>query len=118
MATILRLRRTGTTNLATFRLVATDQRCRRDGRFIEILGHYDPRREGQEKLVINTERVQYWLDTGALVSDAVRPLLRAQGMSLPTKAPRKRRTSTASKSSVADTSTVSTPTDAPTSDEN
>lgn len=91
MATILRLRRTGTTNVATFRLVATDQRCRRDGKFIEILGHYDPRREGDEKLVADAERIQYWIDNGALISDAVRPLLKSIGIIPPVKTSKRKK---------------------------
>ncbi len=100
MATILRLRRTGTTNVATFRLIATDQRCRRDGRFIEILGNYDPRRDGNEKLVVDAERVQYWIDNGALISDAVRPLLKNIGLVLPV------RTTASKKRKAADTATA------------
>ena len=84
MATALRLRRVGTKNLAVFRLVATDSRAPRDGRFIEILGHYDPRKKtGKEKLVINAERVAYWIGVGAVVSASVRNLLKQQGIALP-----------------------------------
>jgi len=91
MATKIRLRRTGTRNLATFRIVAADVRSPRDGRFLEILGHYDPRREGAEKVAVNTERVQYWIGTGAQVTEAVKPLLALAGITLPEKKRRARR---------------------------
>jgi small subunit ribosomal protein S16 len=85
MATKIRLRRTGTTNLATFRIVAADTRSPRDGRFLEILGHYDPRKEGADKVTVKAERVQYWISQGAQVSDAVKPLLKSVGIELPVK---------------------------------
>jgi small subunit ribosomal protein S16 len=85
MATKIRLRRTGTTNLATFRIVAADSRSPRDGRFLEILGHYDPRKEGADKVTVKAERVQYWISQGAQVSDAVRSLLTSVGIEVPGK---------------------------------
>lgn len=85
MATKIRLRRTGTTNLATFRIVAADSRSPRDGRFLEILGHYDPRKEGADKVTVKSERVQYWISQGAQVSNAVKPLLKLVGIDLPAK---------------------------------
>ena len=91
MATKIRLRRTGTRNLATFRIVAADSRSPRDGRFLEILGHYDPRREGTEKVAVNAERVQYWIGTGAQVSEAVKSLLVLAGITLPASKQRRKR---------------------------
>ena len=64
----LRLRRTGTRNKACFRIVATDARSPRDGRFIEVLGYYDPRHEDEK---IDLERVDYWLSIGAQPSQTV-----------------------------------------------
>lgn len=90
MATKIRLRRTGTTNQAAYRLVVADTRSPRDGRFIEILGHYTPR-AGDDALVVHAERVTYWLGKGAQISPAVRPLLKKAGVPLPTPAARKKR---------------------------
>ncbi|NLF37868.1 30S ribosomal protein S16 [bacterium] len=83
MATKLRLRREGTKNVAAYRLVVTDMRSPRDGRFIEILGHYNPHKGGKEKLTVNTERATYWIGTGAQVSPAVRSLLKLAGVTVP-----------------------------------
>ncbi len=85
MATKIRLRRTGTTNLALYRIVVADARSPRDGRFIENLGHYDPRKEGKEKVVVNMERLKYWLSVGAQMTDSVIPLVKAQGIEIPVK---------------------------------
>ena len=64
----LRLRRTGTRNKACFRIVAADARSPRDGRFIEVIGFYDPRHEDEK---IDLERVDYWLSNGAQPSKTV-----------------------------------------------
>ncbi len=85
MATKIRLRRTGTTNLALYRIVVADARSPRDGRFIENIGHYDPRKEGKEKVVVNMERLKYWLSVGAQMTESVIPLVKAQGIEIPVK---------------------------------
>ncbi|MCK5851611.1 30S ribosomal protein S16 [bacterium] len=85
MATKIRLRRTGTTNLALYRIVVADARAPRDGRFIENIGHYDPRKEGKEKVVVNMERLKYWLSVGAQMTESVIPLAKAQGIEIPVK---------------------------------
>ncbi len=72
MAVRLRLRRTGTRNKPCYRVVAADQRCKRDGRFIEILGFYDPR--GSEER-LDMERVDYWLGNGAQPSETVATII-------------------------------------------
>jgi len=72
---VLRLRREGTKNRPFYRIVAADQRFKRDGRFLEILGHYDPLSE-DNKVTVNTERAQHWISQGAQPSDTVRQLLK------------------------------------------
>jgi len=91
MATKIRLRRTGTTNLALYRIVVADVRAPRDGRFIEILGHYDPRKDGAEKVVVNVERLKYWIGVGAQMTESVASLVKAQGVEKPVKKKRKSR---------------------------
>jgi small subunit ribosomal protein S16 len=71
----IRLRRTGTTKRPHYRVVVADSRSRRDGRFLEILGHYDPRND-PPALEIDSERAQYWIARGARPSDTVRSLLK------------------------------------------
>lgn len=77
MAVRLRLKRMGRTNRKLFRIVATDQRVKRDGKTLEDLGYYDPEaKDDQSKVRINIDRVQYWLSVGAQPSEPVRALLR------------------------------------------
>ncbi|MCG6920882.1 MAG: 30S ribosomal protein S16 [Acidobacteria bacterium] len=71
----IRLRRTGTTKRPYYRVVVADSRMTRDGRFVEVLGHYDPRRE-PAVVKIDAERAKYWMDRGARASDTVRSLLK------------------------------------------
>jgi small subunit ribosomal protein S16 len=71
----IRLRRTGTTKRPYYRVVVADSRMTRDGRFVEVLGHYDPRRE-PAVVKIDTERASYWMGRGAKASDTVRSLLK------------------------------------------
>jgi small subunit ribosomal protein S16 len=81
MAVVIRLRRTGRTNLPCFRITATDSRFPRDGRSLENLGLYDPlRKEGPTQVQVDKERVEYWLGQGAKASDAVASILRRQGI--------------------------------------
>ncbi len=76
----IRLRRTGSTKRPHYRVVVADSRMWRDGRFLEVLGLYDPRR--QPALVkIDAERAKYWLGKGAKASDTIRSLLKQQGRS-------------------------------------
>jgi small subunit ribosomal protein S16 len=71
----IRLRRTGTTKRPYYRVVVADSRDWRDGRFVEILGHYNPRRD-PAAVTIDAERAQYWIKQGARPSDTVRSLLK------------------------------------------
>lgn len=71
----IRLRRTGTTKRPYYRVVVADSRETRDGRFVEILGHYDPRRD-PAVVEIDGERAKYWIGRGAKASETVRSLLK------------------------------------------
>ncbi len=79
MAVRLRLARYGSKKKPFYRVVATDSRAPRDGRFIEILGYYDPRKE-PSLVKIDRERVTYWLSQGAKPSETVDKLLRISGL--------------------------------------
>ena len=78
MAVKLRLTRVGKTKQPQYRVVAADSRSPRDGRFIEILGHYNPRSEPSTITVDNAKAVK-WLRDGALPTDRVRKLLEISG---------------------------------------
>ncbi|NCC33053.1 30S ribosomal protein S16 [Candidatus Chloroploca asiatica] len=71
----IRLRRTGKTKQPSYRVVVADARSPRDGRFIEIIGHYNPVRQ-PKVLEIKAERARYWLGVGAQPSDTVVRLLK------------------------------------------
>jgi small subunit ribosomal protein S16 len=79
LAVTIRLRRTGAKKRPTFRFVATDSRMPRDGRFIEILGHYNPI-EKPATLGVKEERVYHWLKQGATTSDTVNGLFKQIGL--------------------------------------
>ena len=80
MAVKLRLMRMGKTKQPTYRLVAADARSPRDGRFIEILGTYDPKQEGAKKVVLDVEKAKSWLAKGATPTDTVEALLKSAGV--------------------------------------
>ncbi len=77
MAVSLRFQRIGKPKKAAFRLVAIDARSSRDGKPIEVLGHYDPFKD-ENKLTVNAEKLKYWISQGALVSVTLKNLLRIQ----------------------------------------
>jgi small subunit ribosomal protein S16 len=72
---VIRLRRTGKTKQPSYRLVVADKRSPRDGKFIEIIGHYNPILRPKE-LVVKSDRARYWLGVGAQPSDTVARLLK------------------------------------------
>ena len=74
----IRLRRTGKKKQASFRVVVADSESPRDGKFIEIIGHYNPRTD-PPTVVIKEDRALYWLSEGAQPSDAVARMLRNMG---------------------------------------
>ena len=75
----IRLRRTGRKKQPTYRIVIADSRSPRDGKFIEVIGQYAPR-QGEQALNLKSDRVNYWLDSGAQPTDTVRSLLRKAGV--------------------------------------
>lgn len=81
MSVVIRLMRTGAKKRPSFRMVAADSRRQRDGRFLEILGHYNPLSQPYE-LVVHKDRVENWLSRGAQPSEQVASLLRSLGIQL------------------------------------
>jgi small subunit ribosomal protein S16 len=78
MAVKLRLTRVGKTKQPQYRIVAADARSPRDGRFIQILGHYDPRQD-PSGLTVDNDKAVHWLKLGAQPTERVRKLLEASG---------------------------------------
>ena len=77
MAMKIRLARGGSKKRPFYRIVATDSRMPRDGRFIEKLGTYNPLlpKDSEQRVIMNMERVQYWLGQGAQPTDRVSRML-------------------------------------------
>jgi small subunit ribosomal protein S16 len=75
MAVSIRLRREGAKNRPYFKVVVADKRSPRDGKFIEIIGTYDPKRPG-ENSTLKLDRAEYWIARGAQPSDTVRSLIK------------------------------------------
>ena len=75
MAVAIRLRQVGTHNTPVFRIVAVDQRKKRDGGFLELLGTYDPQKE-KDNFRVDLEKVNSWIAKGAQPSDTVRSLMK------------------------------------------
>lgn len=75
----IRLTRMGSKHNPHYRVVATDSRSPRDGRFIEILGHYDPKRF-PESVTLDSERIKDWLSKGAVPSTTVKKLIKTKGI--------------------------------------
>jgi small subunit ribosomal protein S16 len=75
----IRLRRVGRKNAPEYRIVVADSKSPRDGRFIEVLGQYSPRKS-EAAISLKLDRANYWLDVGAQPSDTVRSLLRRAGI--------------------------------------
>lgn len=82
MALKIRLARGGSKKRPSYRIVVADVRAPRDGRFIEKVGTYNPimAKDSEERIQINAERVQHWLDNGALPTDRVARFLDAAGL--------------------------------------
>lgn len=71
---VIRMRRAGSKNRPFYRIVVTESAAARDGRFIEVIGHYNPRTK-PEKLEVDRERLAHWLGNGAQPSNTLRTLI-------------------------------------------
>lgn len=79
MSVMLRLRRMGSCKHPFYRIVAADSRFQRDGRFLEVIGYYDPK-SNPFKYDVDREKALNWLHKGAKTSDTVKSLLRKEGI--------------------------------------
>ncbi len=75
----IRLRRTGLKAQASYRIIAADKESPRDGRFLEILGSYNPRTE-PSTVEVNEERVYHWMSNGAQPSESVNMIFKSIGL--------------------------------------
>lgn len=73
---VIRMRQQGASSRQRFRVVVTDIRSPRDGKYIEKLGWYNPFAEEGKNYQIDVPRLQYWIDQGAQISDRVKSLVK------------------------------------------
>lgn len=81
MAVCIRLTRGGTNKKPYYRVVVADSRCKRDGRFIEIVGHFDPKFR-PESITLDMDRIRHWVKEGSQVTPAVKKLIKDKGLAL------------------------------------
>lgn len=79
MAVTIRLTRLGSKKKPFYRVVAKDKSASRDGRFLEVLGTYNPHSDPAE-VKLDAEKIKAWMDKGALPSDTVKSLLKKEGI--------------------------------------
>ena len=79
MAVRIRLARMGAKKKPFYRLVAANSEAPRDGKFIEILGTYDPMKDPVQ-IIVSKEKVSYWLEKGAIVSGSAKAILKKEGL--------------------------------------
>lgn len=81
MATRIRLRRVGRKKLPLYRIVIADKEAPRDGRFIEVIGTYDPKnKDATKQVTVDAEKAKSWIAKGATPSDTVASLLKKAGV--------------------------------------
>lgn len=76
MALKIRLRQQGRRNRQVYRLVITDVHSKRDGKYIEMLGWYDPHIQGDQNGAVKSERVRYWVSVGAQVTEGAKSFIK------------------------------------------
>ncbi|MGD2098046.1 MAG: 30S ribosomal protein S16 [Desulfobacterales bacterium] len=79
MGVRIRLARHGAKKKPFYRIVVADGESPRDGKFLEKIGTYDPIKDPAE-VMLNTDRVKYWIDKGAIPSDTVKSLFKKEGI--------------------------------------
>jgi len=87
MATRIRLRRVGRKKIPLYRIVIADGEAPRDGRFIEVIGTYDPKgKTAADKVQVDAEKARKWIANGATPSDTVQSVRKQAGVFQPAKA--------------------------------
>lgn len=72
----IRLRQQGRRNQKTYRLVVMDARTPRDGKYLEMVGVYDPHQNGEKEITVQEDRIAYWLGKGAQLSEKAESLVK------------------------------------------
>ena len=79
MAVRIRLTRMGSKKRPFYRLIAANSEAPRDGKFLDILGYYDPKKDPPD-INLKEERIKYWLKNGAMATESARAILKRQGL--------------------------------------
>ncbi|HID15355.1 MAG TPA: 30S ribosomal protein S16 [Candidatus Atribacteria bacterium] len=82
MSVKIRLTRMGAKKRPFYRIVAVDSRAPRDGKYLDLIGYYDPIGASPEEIKINEEKLRYWIDKGAHLSDTAKNLLKRAKISI------------------------------------
>jgi small subunit ribosomal protein S16 len=82
LSTKIRLSRMGTNKVPFYKVVVIDSTKQRDGRYIECVGYYDPKKPDQEKATIDHAKVTEWIKKGSILSLTVKQLLKKQGLKI------------------------------------
>ncbi len=81
MAVSIRLTRAGGKKKPFYRVVVADSKCKRDGRFLAIVGHFDPKTR-PESITLNMDKIKEWTEKGGQLTPAVRKLIKEKGHSI------------------------------------
>ena len=81
MAVSIRLTRGGSKKKPFYRVIVADSRSKRDGRFLEIVGHFEPKNR-PESITLNMDKIKSWADKGGQISPAVKKLIKDKGYSI------------------------------------
>lgn len=81
MAVSIRLTRGGAKKKPFYRIVVADSKCKRDGKFLEIVGHFDPKSR-PESITLDIDKIKEWTEKGGQLSPAVRKLIKEKGYSI------------------------------------
>ncbi len=76
MSTVIRLRREGTRNAPFYRVVVADKRSPRDGKFLELVGNYDPVKKSPDAFSVKMDRIEHWVSKGAKPTETVQSLMK------------------------------------------
>lgn len=80
MATRIRLRREGRKKLPLYRIVVADREAPRDGRFIEVIGTYNPKADDAKQVTVDADKARAWMAKGATPTETVQSLLKRAGV--------------------------------------
>jgi len=83
MATRIRLRREGRKKLPMYRIVVADREAPRDGRFIEVIGTYNPKAGDEKQVTVDADKARAWIAKGATATETVQSLLKKAGVFQP-----------------------------------